>query len=391
MFRWIFGLLFLAVIVGVGVWCLRHPALFLNEPEKPVPTPTATAEVRDIEEALSTTGEVRPGVSTEVKSEVSGVVKEVRVQAGDRVKRGDLLITLDPKELKSQLDAAELSIKTIQLRLKKTQEEWERNRQLWQKKLVPEKEYLDSQTDVDMANNDMAVQRANVDNIRQQLTKTEIRAPHDGIVLNLDAQEGAVIVGANSFSSGTVLMEVANMDRKKINIDINEIDVMKVRTGMPVEVSFESIPGLKIEGKITFVSPSAGSSKSSGGGAMNRSGNSGGGNGGRTFPVTVNMESKDERIRPGMTATIKLPLGKVSKAVAVPVAAVFVDEEDEAQQRYVYIKSGEEKFTRKNVKTGVNDRQWLEVTDGLAKGDVITRQRPKDAAEQKKASENPWD
>ena len=103
------------------------------------------------------------------------------------------------------------------------------------------------------------------------------------------------------------------------------------------------------------------------------------------FPVTLDLESKDARIRLGITATIKIPLAKVTQVAALPISTVFVNDEDD--QRYVYIKTGEEKFERKDIKAGINDHQFVEITEGLKKGDVVAKERPKGAAEGKKVKQ----
>ena len=88
------------------------------------------------------------------------MITKVHVNLGDHVKKDDLLVTLDRRELQTQYNAEELSNKGIQLRLDQAKKEWERNQQLWSRKLVAEKDYLDSKTAVDMAENDMAIQAA---------------------------------------------------------------------------------------------------------------------------------------------------------------------------------------------------------------------------------------
>jgi len=113
MWRWIFGLVVVLSLGGGGWWLVRNPQLLAADAaKKDAPTPTVTIELKDLEESLGASGEVRPGESTMVKSEVSGVVHVLKVEAGDYVKKGDLLLAIDPKELDSQLEAQRLAIRS---------------------------------------------------------------------------------------------------------------------------------------------------------------------------------------------------------------------------------------------------------------------------------------
>lgn len=390
MWRWIVALLLVAGASYGGYWLIKHPELLTGTPDKPKPIATTQASPRDIEQSILATGDVRPILSSDIKSEVSGRINKVYVLAGDKVQKGDLLVDLDPSELLTQQKANLLTIKGVELRLKKTQEEWDRNQELHKKHLIPEKDYLDSRTELEMAANDRAIEDARLQTINEQLKKTTIKAPQEGVVLNLEAQEGSVIIGASSVSAGSVLMSIANLTRLRINTSINEIDVTYLQAGLPVDLSFDSIPGLKVAGKITFVSPSAAGSGSASSGSS--SGSSGGGRGSgtdssiRTFPVTIELNSTDPRIRPGITATIIIPIAKATQVLSLPISTVYIDDTNE--QRYVFVKNGSNDegdiFERKSVTTGINDTQFVELKAGLTGTEEVAMERPKIKGEVRK-------
>ena len=132
--------------------------------------------------------------------------------------------------------------------------ELDRDRDLIAKGFIPQKEYDDADIARKLAENDLEVQRAKLETLRQQIIKTDIRAPHAGVVLRLEAREGQVIVGAGSVSSGTVLMR-ADLSRLKVDTRLNEVDVVKVHLNDKVELTFDSVPDKTMTGTVTYYSP----------------------------------------------------------------------------------------------------------------------------------------
>lgn len=387
MVRWLIGICFMAALAAGGYWLFKHPEVFTQGKEEQKPTPVVKVEVKDILQTLRATGEVTPVTSTEVKSEVSGQIKRVLVTAGERVTRGQKLVVLDRAELESEERENLLAIKTTELRAAKHAKDLNRNEQLWRGGLIAEKDYDDSRTENQLAINELALQQAKLATLRQKLSKTEIFAPHDGIVLNLEAKEGAVIVGASSVSSGTVLMEVVELNHLLVNANINEIDVCKLDMSMPVELSFNSIPDFKGTGTITFISPSPTNYKASSSNNSQRNDSGSGGNTIRTFPVEIAMTESDKRIRPGITANVSIKLAECKQVASVPVSVVFTGKDDKS---YVFLKqNGSADFKKTDVVTGINDTQLVEIKEGLKPGDEVASEMPSQAmAEQKEAKKN---
>jgi len=110
----------------------------------------------------------------------------------------------------------------------------------------------------------------------------------------------------------------------------------------------------------------------------------------RTFPVTIELNSSDTRIRPGITATIKIPIAKATQVLSLPISTVYIDDTNE--QRYVYVKkgSGEEGdiFERRNIGAGINDTQFIEIKEGLAQATDVASERPKIKGEVIKPKKN---
>ena len=373
--RRIISTVIVLVLLGGLARLLWKAGAFAPEREPVRPIPTAKVELKDIEEDVLATGEVSPVDQTEIRSEVSGQVTQLQVKPGERVEKDKQLLQLDRRELESQAKELQFQIAADELRAKQAKMELDRDNELISQGFIPQKEYDDANIALMLAQNDLEVQRAKLETLRQQIIKTDIRSPHAGIVLKLDAREGEVIIGASSVSSGTVLMRIADLSRLKVDTRLNEVDVVKVNVGDKVQLTFDAVPNRTIAGTVTYISPSAdtGESSNQNGGGGGQRGSSGGGGSVRGFETIVALDEIDSRIRPGITAHVKISMSKVSKAVAAPLTAVFMD----GKRSVAYVKKGEQ-FERREIEPGISDSTVVEIKKGLAAGDEIATEKPAD-------------
>ncbi len=335
--------------------------LLLSSCAKPDPAAVALASVRttrvqthDIVDTVEITGEVVPIVLTEIKSEISGRVVRVHALPGVHVKAGDILVELDQTQLESELHEAQRLVEAAEISAQHAQRELRRQENLRTATVATEKDLLDAQVARDLAVNNLEVLRARLDSAKEHLAKTVIRAPHDGMILQHTLRPGQVIVGATSVSQGTVLMQVADMTQLLVETKVNEIDSPRVRTGMKATISFDTIHDKTYPGEIVEVAPSATLVDLV-----------------RVFLVRIQFQGADERIKPGISANISLPVEEVHGVPAVPLAAVFMD----GPRRFVYRKEGGE-FIRITVSIGVNNLDWVEIRSGLKASDEIALVRP---------------
>ena len=304
------------------------------------------------------------------------LVTDVKVHPGEHVKKGDQLLQLDRRELDIEGNEDNFQISADELRVKQARMELDRDKELIGKGFIPQKEYDDADIAMMLAQNDLDVQRSKLETVKQEIIKTDLTSPHDGVILKLDVREGEVIVGTNSTSSGTVLMRVANLDKLKVTTQLNEVDVAKVQTGQKVKLTFDAVPGRTLPGTVTYISPSAEGSQSGQGGYRGESSDDSGG-GWRAAVVCAGLKPSSRwikttsAIRPGITAHVNISLAKVNHVVVVPVTSIFSDDTD----LYAYVKKGET-YDKKTVKTGISDGMVVEVTSGLSDGDELATERP---------------
>jgi RND family efflux transporter, MFP subunit len=358
-------LVFVAVLGG-GAWFLARRA-FKDRDEAPHEPKTVVVAARTLEQFVSATGTVQPASSSEVRSEVSGRVVAVHVKEGQNVEAGQLLLELDQAQLRSDIKAAELEIQSAELQAEKLAADLRRATELAAEKLIPEKEITDTKAEAGRARIQCEILQAKLDRLRTELAKTAIVAPIAGTVLNLTAREGGVITGASSVSEGTVLMELADLQRLEVQSSVNEIDVGLLKPDMPVEVTFDSSPGTKVEGRLSFIAPSAGEAGDKGRG-LQRAGDD---SKTRTFRMIASLDTIDAAIRPGMSANLRILVARAENVPSVEISAIFVDDEGSK----VYVRKGDA-FEPRAVETGVTDLKHIELKSGAAVDDELSLERP---------------
>ena len=365
---WIFaalGLLALCIL-----WVVRTRAA---SDAKSVDYTYAKPARRDLKQTVVINGTITPILSTEIRSEVSGRIARVLVQAGDEVGAGQSLIELDQSSLQVQLDEARLGVTGARLRAERAELEYKRLQTLAQRALVTEKERKEAEIAFRLAQNDTASQEARVRLLENSLSKSVISAPYAGRVLSLAARPGMIVTGADSGREGATLLELADLSRLRVEAAINEIDVAVLETGMPVEITFESVPEAKAAGKITFIAPAAG--KSANGGSSAGAGQ-GGGSSSRDFPLQIEIEQSHSRVRPGMTARVHIATATVKDALSIEHNLVFNDHE--TGDWFVFVRAADAKAepVKTEVELGVRDSLHVEIKSGLAETAEVSRQRP---------------
>jgi macrolide-specific efflux system membrane fusion protein len=368
------SLVILLVVIGAAGWGVYKTGALSPETDVVKPTPTDTATIRDVEESVLSVGEIAPVDETDIRSEVSGMVMSLKVEPGQRVAKGDELLQLDQRELRSEKNEDELELVAEHLKIKQAQDELDRDKELLGKGFMPKKDYEDADILLQLAKNAADVQQAKIDTLEQEIIKTDLKAPHDGVLLTVPVREGQNITGTNATNPDT-LMTIADLSKLKVSTTFSEVDVVKVRVGDVVELRFDAVPDLVSAGKITYISPSAeaastGSSSSSSG-SKSSSNSPGANSGAKLFDAIITLDKIDERIRPGITAHVTIPLKKAAHVLTIPVTAVFSDND----QSIAFVKTGD-KFDRRPVSLGLTDGAIIEVKSGLKEGDLVATERP---------------
>lgn len=368
---------------------------------------------RDLVTLVSASGEVKPKRFVNVSANVSGRITHLLVKEGDTVRKGQVLARIDSTRFEAENKQTEAGVQAQKAELQRSLAElevarlnFERTARMHEQKLVSdqvqdqaEADYKSRVAAVDSMRRRITQQEAMLDSSRDNLEKTTVISPMDGVVTLLQKEEGEVVIGAQSFSP-TVIMTVADLSIMECEIMVDETDIRNVKLGQGAEIRVDALEGTKVKGEVTEIGASA-IVRGSTGTAVQASTNTG--NQAKDFKVTITLKDPPANLRPGLNATADITTARKENALAVPIQAVVAREVDKegkivdpndpktakpdenassttvdlsvkqikAEERdgVFVVKNGIAVF--KPVKTGTVGETEIEVLDGVAEGDEI--------------------
>lgn len=392
------------VVAVVALLLILSKKGVIGNKDKGTEVEVAQANQMTIIETVSATGKIQPEVEVKISSEVSGEIIALSVKEGQTVKKGDLLVKINPDLYESGLNRTVASLSTskaglsqAEAQVKEAKANYERNKKLFTKGVISKSEWdkIVSAYEVAQASKQSAyysVQSASatVTEARDNLNRTTIYAPVDGTISRLDVELGERVLGTQQMA-GTELLRVANLNNMEVEVDVNENDIVKVNIGDSAKIEVDAYLKKEFKGIVTSISNSASSTLTA--------------DQVTNFKVKVRIlkESYEDLIagkpvnfspfRPGMTATVDIETKRKENVLAVPISAVVMKtdtisgkkdvlEELEKEEKEkvkgstdkkfecVFVKIGDKAELRK-IKSGIQDDTNIEIVSGLKKGDVI--------------------
>jgi RND family efflux transporter MFP subunit len=344
-----------AIWGGRIAWKQYGPGLFGTKREAKIPT--SRVKAASIAEEIVAVGRLRAVFSTELRAEINGRIMKIAVTDGQAVKRDDEILRLDQQDILTQLQESERNIEASKLKMQRAKKDFDRQKELQAQNLITTKDFEESRITLSLAENDAAVYEARAANLRDKLTKTIIRAPHDGTLLLRDLTEGQLVTSAAAQNGGTLLGEVADLSALMVRTNINEIDVARLKVADIARVRVDSLRNMMLGGEIKRIATIANETP---------------GDRTRVFPVDVVLDESDPRLRPGMSATVMFTLAHVEEVPAVPLSAVFSNADS---VRYVFLRKGEG-FEVRGIDIGIADTRRVQILNGLVSGDEVALMRP---------------
>lgn len=379
------------LIISVVVTAALRPSRTID-PEK-----LATVERADIARAVVATGKVEPLTKVEVKSKASGIVKKINVDAGDRVKNGQVLVELDKEQLEAAVAESHANLEAAQAALEAAQAAYERNLVDAQGPDVPflkadmdrahglyhdgliaqnvmqeaEKNYqlavnkqMSAQRNAQMSKAQVAQAKAQVaqaqaalDRAGQDLRYATITSPMDGIVLSRDVEVGDAVSSILVLGSqATLVMTLGDIREVYVKGKVDEADIGKVYLGQPARIVVESFKEKKYEGKVTKIAP-LGQEKDNV----------------TSFEVRVSIQNPGGELRANMSANAEIILEERKNVLLIPEGALIYDKDKNAsvEQPDPHGDTGRKKVA---VKLGITNGVKAEIASGLKEGDKVILQ-----------------
>ncbi|MES2559317.1 MAG: efflux RND transporter periplasmic adaptor subunit [Bacteroidota bacterium] len=374
------------------------------------------AERKTIIETVSANGKIQPEVEVKMSSDVSGEIKELYVKEGDSVQAGRLLARIDPELYQSSLDRSEAALNNSKANLanararllqseakfSEVEQQYLRNKKMYEAKLISDGEfqtaqstYLTTKADIEAAKQTVIgaqftvkTQEAGLKEAKKNLTRTEIFAPVSGIVSKLSVEKGERVVGTSQMA-GTEMMRIANLNDMEVSVDVNENDIVKVSIGDTTEVEVDAYNNRKFKGMVTEIANSATTSAATTSDQVTN------------FVVKIRIlrssyadlekafGKKRSVFRPGMSASVEIQTERANNAIALPIEAVTTRnkndldtaasvnkrkvkaEKSKEDLEVVFVCNVDNKLSIREVKTGVQDDKFIEITKGLNEGDEV--------------------
>ena len=317
-------------VIGLVLIALTLVAIFKKR--QPVITVQTEKVARhSLTNIVVANGKIQPVVQVTISPEVSGEIIELPVKEGQQVKKGDLLVKINPDIYNAAVNQAkagyESSLATkasAVANLEKAQADYDRNLELFHQKLLSESDFIGfkaardvAKAQLDSANDQVNVAKALVDSAQDSLIKTTIVSPLDGTISKLNSQLGERVLGTAQFA-GTEILIVSDLNQMEARVDVGEMDVVGIKPGQQARLEVDAFKDRKFSGTVTDV---ASSSKDSNQTGNNSSSGSSSSQEATKFQIRIRLNDK-EAFRPGMSVSADIETEYRTNVLTVPLASV---------------------------------------------------------------------
>lgn len=347
----VFVLVFIASSILLGYY-------FYNKSNTdPVVYQTESPFETDIIKKTVATGSIVPRKEVEVKSQVSGVVEELYVEAGQIVKKGQLLAKIRIVPNIVQVNTAENALENAKINFGEAKRELERYEGLYQQKVVAEQEYRKFKADYNLAREALQSAENNLQLVREGASKRSGQSSNlvystiDGMLLDVPIKVGSSIIERNNFNEGTTIASVADMRSLVFEGKIDESEVGKLKENMELLLTIGAIEDRIFNARLEYIAPK---------GTLEE--------GAIKFPIRaqVLLDEKDF-IRAGYSANADIVLDKRENVVALKESMLLFEKEG----TFVEVEKAPQTFEKRQVKTGLSDGINIEVVSGLQKTEKV--------------------
>jgi HlyD family secretion protein len=274
--------------------------------QAPISYEAVPVEHRDIVVSASASGAIEPPLTVDVKSKASGEIIGMNVQTGDDVKEDQLLASIDPRIPHNNLAQAVANLQVAQAQLANAKAQLARSDTLFKAQAITQTEY--DQAKLDYANGNAGVIRAQSDleNARDRMTDTKVRAPLEGTIIAKNVELGTVISSPSTdVGGGTVMFKMANLDTVQIRSLVDETDIAKVQPGLPATITVDAYPNRPFQGGVLKIEPQATVQQNV-----------------TMFNVLIRIPNPGHLLKPGMNTEVEIHVGQRQNALAIPNAAL---------------------------------------------------------------------
>ncbi|QQR72643.1 MAG: efflux RND transporter periplasmic adaptor subunit [Holophagales bacterium] len=350
-------------IVGAGAFFLSQRAAAKSDGLTTVSVSRGTI----VDKALAV-GQIVPDQEIQVKSQISGIVKECFVEVGDRVEIGQPLLVISPDPTPLELAEAERRVELAQVSYEKAETDLARTRSLWSGGILARDQFDSRQKDFDHARITLEQERDKLALLKEGRIERKkggvdsiIRASASGTVLERKVNPGDPVVPLTSFQEGTVMMTLADMKTLEFRGTVDEIDVGKLHEGMPVRIQVGALPGSTVPAHLTRIAPKARVKE-----------------GATVFDVEASIDrgASQVTLRAGYSANADVVIQEKAGVLLLPERLITLTDGKATVEVPTAVAKGEPE--KREIQVGLSDGLNMEILAGLTEGEKVIQRPPKE-------------
>jgi HlyD family secretion protein len=365
------------IIILITIVLLFSVSLFYfyqKNQEDPVIYTTESPTIENIVKMTVATGSIVPKEEVLIKPNISGIIDEIFVAAGDIIKSGDLIakVKVVPNvnslsSAKNNINSARTQVETARLAFESEKNIYNRQKELFEKGVISANEFDNAQLSYNQAQQRYNQEKVTLTGAQQTFdivktgtasglgatANTEIRATVSGMVLDVPVKTGNQVIESNNFNDGTTIATLADVDKMIFVGKVDESEVGKISENLPLEITVGAIENKKFDAVLDYIAPKG----------VNE-------NGAIQFEIKGTLNKKDTTyIRAGLSANASIILARADSVVTLKEALIQYDPKTQAP--FVELEIGEQQFERRDVELGISDGIRVEIKSGVTKEDKI--------------------
>lgn len=348
----------LVLIVVVFAGALYY--LYQKNQEDPRVYETQQASVETIVKKTVATGNIVPKEEVLIKPNISGIIDEIYIEAGEKVKAGDLIAKIRVIPNVNSLQSAKDAVATAKINLDNEKKNYERQKALFEKGVISQNDFDNVETSYKRMKQNYKSAQQNFEIVQTGTTSgigsaanTLIRSTVDGMVLDVPVKVGNQVIESNNFNDGTTLATLADVSQMIFEGKVDESEVGKIKEDLPLEVTVGAIENKTFNAVLDYIAPKGVDE-----------------NGAIQFEIKGTLDKADTTfIRAGLSANASIILDRADEVLAIKEALVQFDAK--TQEPFVEVETGDQEFERRDLKLGISDGIQVEVKDGISKNDKI--------------------
>ena len=351
----ILGVTLLVVVFGGTI-----AFLYTKSKKKPDVYETKTPVISNVIQKTVATGSVVPRQEIEIKPQVSGIIDEIYVEAGDRIEKGQIIAKINIIPDMVNLNAAESRLKRAEIDFQDAKIDYDRQQKLFDTDVISYEEFKKAKVAYDQSKEEFSAADNNLELIKNGVTKkaqtatnTLVRSTITGTVLDVPIKVGNSVIQSNTFNDGTTIAIVADMKDMIFQGKVDETEVGKVKEGMMIELEIGAIEKYKFDAVLKYISPKGKEE-----------------NGAIQFEIKADVDLKEGQfIRAGYSANANIVLERKDSVMVIPEGMLQFKNDSAFVE--VLTNETESVFEKRNVKTGISDGINIEIVEGLTKDDKV--------------------